>query len=84
MHDTLLIKKISEEVNELSKMNELIKVTKLVVTVNHKSHVNEGNLYDHLHHMSKRRFGPWTQIQVVRDDIQDQVAILQSLEGEKE
>jgi len=83
MKDTYLIKKISEEVNELCKMNQLKKLTKLVVTVNHRSHVNEENLNHQLCHMDKKIFGKWTQIQVLRDDIQDQTAILHTIEGEK-
>lgn len=84
MHDTFLIKKISDEVNELCKMNQLKKLTKLVVTVNDKSHVNEENLNHRLHHLNKKVFGSWTHIEVLRDDnIQDQTAILQTIEGEK-
>jgi Zn finger protein HypA/HybF involved in hydrogenase expression len=83
MHDTYLIKKISEEVKELCRMNQLNKLTKLVVTVNHTSHVNEENLYDKLRHMNKKLCGSWTHIQVLRDDIQEQTAILQTVEGEK-
>jgi len=33
--------------------------------------------------MDKKIFGKWTQIQVLRDDIQDQTAILHTIEGEK-
>lgn len=83
MHDTFLIKKISEEVYELCKMNQLNKLTKLVVTVNHRSHVNEENLKQQLCHMDKKKFGIWTQIQVLRDDIMEQTAILKTIEGEK-
>jgi Zn finger protein HypA/HybF involved in hydrogenase expression len=83
MHDTYLIKKISKEVQELCKMNGLAKLTKLVVTVNYRSHVNEDNLMKQLGHMNKKMFGTWTQIEVLRDDIQDQIAILHTIEGEK-
>jgi Zn finger protein HypA/HybF involved in hydrogenase expression len=83
MHDTFLIKKISEEVNELCKMNQFNRLTKLVVTVNHNSHVNEENLNHQLHHMNRKVFGGWTQIIVLHDDIQEQSAILQTIEGEK-
>lgn len=83
MHDMFLIKKISDEVIQLCKINRLNKVTKLVVTVNHRSHVNEENLTKQLLHLSRQIFGPWTIVQVLRDDIQDQIAILQTIEGEK-
>jgi hypothetical protein len=83
MKDSYLIKKISNEVQELCKMNELAKLTKLVVTVSYRSHVNEENLRKQLTHGNKKMFGAWTQIEVLQDDIQDQIAILQTIEGEK-
>ena len=83
MHDTFLIKKISEEVNNLCKMNGYTRLTKLVVTENEKSYVNEENLLHQLRHTNKRLYGPWTNIQVLRDDIRDETAILQAIEGEK-
>jgi regulator of replication initiation timing len=84
MKDTYLIKKISEEVQVLCDMNNLKKLTKLVVTVNYKSNINEEHLRKQLHHMNKKTFGPWTQIQVLRDDIQERTAILHTVEGEKD
>jgi Zn finger protein HypA/HybF involved in hydrogenase expression len=83
MHDTFLIKKISDEVSNLCRMNGFYRLTKLVVTVNQSSHVNEENLLHQLHHTNKKLYGEWTKIQVLRDNIQDQTAILQTIEGEK-
>jgi len=83
MRDTYLIKKISDEVQVLCDMNSLKKLTKLVVTVNYRSHVDEEHIMKQLHHRDKKTFGPWTQIQVLRDDIQEQTAILHTIEGEK-
>ena len=83
MHDTILLNKITEEVELLSKTNHFSKVNKLLICLNPNSHVNEDNLYDHLHHANKKLFGLWTQISIERDEIPDQVAILKSIEGEK-
>ncbi len=83
MHDTVLLHKITEEVEILSKTNHFSKVNKLIVCVNPNSHVNEENLYEHLHRSNKKLFGMWTKISIERDDIPDQIAILKSIEGEK-
>ncbi|MGB8452136.1 MAG: hypothetical protein WCD89_07360 [Anaerocolumna sp.] len=83
MHDTILLDKITEEVQILSKTNHFNKVNKLLICVNPDSHVNEDNLYDHLHQANKKLFGMWTKISIEKDDIPDQVAILKSIEGEK-
>lgn len=83
MHDTILLNKITEEVQILSKTNHFSRVNKLLVCVNQDSHVNEENLYDSLHHANKKLIGTWTEISIERDDIPDQVAILKSIEGEK-
>ncbi len=84
MHDTVLLHKITEEVQLLSKSNHFNKVNELIVCVNPGSHVNEDNLYNYLYHADKKLFGTWTKISIERDDIPDQIAILKSLEGEKE
>ncbi|QHQ59441.1 hypothetical protein Ana3638_00370 [Anaerocolumna sedimenticola] len=83
MHDIILLNKITEEVELLSKTNHFNKVNNLLICLNPISHVNEDNLYDYLHHANKKLFGLWTKIRIERDDIPDQVAILKSIEGEK-
>lgn len=82
MHDTILLQKISEEVNNVSIHNKIKKIYKLTVKVNHRSHVNEENLLEHLQFTNKELIGSWTAIKVIRDDIPDQIAILESLEGD--
>lgn len=83
MHDTILLNKISDAVNQVCSMNNIKKVNRLAVVVNNNSHVNEDNLYDHLQYASANLVGEWTKIQVQRDDILEQTAILHSIEGEK-
>ncbi|WFR58492.1 hypothetical protein QA584_05315 [Anaerocolumna sp. AGMB13025] len=82
MQDTILLNKISEEVQILSKNNNFNKVNKLLVCVNADSKVNEENLYNHLHHANKKLVGVWTKISVERDELPDQVAILKNIEGD--
>ena len=81
MHDTILFGKISEELKEICKVNNINKVKTFTVIVNHRSHVNVDNLYDHLQHANGDLVGEWTKINVQREDIQDQTAILKSIQG---
>ena len=83
MHDTILLSKISEELKEICTTNNINKVNTFTVIVNHRSHVNEDNLYDHLQYADGNLVGEWTKINVQREDIQDQTAILKSIQGEQ-
>ena len=83
MHDTILLSKISEELKEICTANNINKVNAFTVIVNHRSHVNEDNLYDHLQYANEKLVGEWTKINVQREDIQEQTAILKSIEGEQ-
>ncbi len=83
MHDTILLQKISEELEVLCKLNHLEKVSKLSIAVNDHSHVNEHNLYEHLHALDKELYGTEMRIDIVIEDIADQTAILYSIEGQK-
>ena len=83
MHDTILLSKISEELKEICTANNINKVNTFTVIVNHRSHVNSDNLYDHLQYADGNLVGEWTKINVQREDIQDQTAILKSIEGEQ-
>jgi Zn finger protein HypA/HybF involved in hydrogenase expression len=83
MHDTILLNKISEAVKQVCEVSNIKKVNTLAVVVNHKSHVNEHNLYEHLQNAEGDLIGLWTEIKIEREDIQDQTAILHSLKGEK-
>lgn len=83
MHDTILISKISDELNNICTTNNINKVKTFTVIVNHRSHVNEENLYNHLQNAYGNLVGEWTKINVEREDIQDQIAILKSIQGEQ-
>jgi Zn finger protein HypA/HybF involved in hydrogenase expression len=83
MHDTILLSKISESLKEACIANKIKKVNTLTVVINHRSHVNSDNLYEHLQYANKNLVGKWTKINVMREEIQDQTAILKSIEGEQ-
>lgn len=83
MHDTILLNKISEVLKETCEANKIKKVDELTVVVNHKSHVNENNLYEHLQSVDNHLIGDWTRINIEREDIEDQTAILHNIRGEQ-
>lgn len=83
MHDTILLHNISEQVNQLCISNHIKTINKLILTVNHNSHVNKDNLYEHLK-LNSNYIGSATEIEIKKSDIQEQTAILECLEGEKE
>lgn len=83
MHDTILLSKISEKLKEICTSNNINKVNTFTVIVNHRSHVNQDNLYDHLQYADGNLVGEWTKINVQREDIQDQTAILKNIQGEQ-
>jgi len=83
MHDTILLNKISDAVSQVCEANNFKKVNKIAVVVNHRSHVDEHNLYEHLQNADGDLIGLWTEIKIEREDIQDQTAILHSIQGEK-
>jgi hypothetical protein len=83
MHDTILLSKISDELKNICTVNNINRVKTFTVIVNYRSHINENNLYDHLQHTYGDLVGEWTEINVQREDIQDQIAILKSIQGEQ-
>jgi Zn finger protein HypA/HybF involved in hydrogenase expression len=83
MHDTILLSKISESIKEACTANKIKKVNTLTIVVNHKSHVNENNLYEHLKDINADLIGIWTKVNIEKGDIQDQTAILKSIQGEQ-
>ena len=83
MHDTILLSNISESIKKACTTNKIKKVNTLTIVVNHKSHVNENNLYEHLKDINGDLIGIWTKVKIENEDIQDQTAILKSIQGEQ-
>ena len=83
MHDTFLLKRITESLNEICKINKIVRVDKLKIITNPNSHIHEDNLYEHLKEGNPELIGDWTEIVIVREDIEALTAIIDSVEGEK-
>lgn len=83
MHDTILLNKISEVLKETCIVNNIKRIDEFTVVVNHRSHVNENNLCEHLQRVDNSLIGDWTKINIEKEDIEDQTAILLNIKGEQ-
>ncbi|AOT69425.1 hypothetical protein [Geosporobacter ferrireducens] len=82
MHDTYLLNKIAQSLKELCQEYKLKKIEAFTLVVNHHSHVNEESLREHLEIHSKECIGDALRIKLQREDIEEQTAIIHSLQGE--
>jgi hypothetical protein len=82
MHDTFLLKRISESLGDLVKENRIDRVIKLQIVTNKKSHIHKDNLYEQLISDHNGVVGQWTEIIIDRQDIESLTAVIESIEGE--
>ena len=82
MHDTVLLGKISQELERLCRENNIVRLLKLVVEVSGNSHVNHDNLKEYLREYNLPLVGEWTTVIVNKEAIEEQSAYIHSLEGE--
>lgn len=82
MHDTMLLDKISNSLGELCRSHNIIRIKKLSLIVDNNSHINSSNLYEHMQDSNKGLIGEWTKIEVEKEALDNQVAIIHSIEGD--
>ncbi|AOY75840.1 hypothetical protein [Clostridium formicaceticum] len=82
MHDTYLLNKIAQSLKDICQEHKLKKIEAFTLVVSHHSHVNEESLGEHLEIHSKELMGDDLRIKVRREDIEEQTAIIHSLQGE--
>jgi hypothetical protein len=82
MHDTFLLDKISKSLNGICEQSKVRKVDRLTVIVNYNSHVSEENLIEYLKQNNANLLGSDFRVKVQREDIEDQTAIIHSIQGE--
>lgn len=82
MHDTFLLKRISDNLIILCNTNKITKVRKLHIITSPNSHINEESLYEHLKEQNAELIGEWTNIIVERQDIENLTAVIESVEGD--
>lgn len=82
MHDTYLLNKVSKSLEGLCKENNVKMIDKFTIVVNNNSHINEEGLREHLKLHNRDIVADELQINIQRDDIEDQCAIIENIEGE--
>lgn len=82
MHDTFLLNKISKTLNMICEQSKIHKINRLTVVVSNLSHVNEENLREHLEQNNADLLDNDFRIKVKRENIEDQTAIIQNIQGE--
>lgn len=82
MHDSYLITRIISSVDQICKDNKINKLNKLSLIVNNDSHINEEELLDELSHHLDNVTTTTAQINIEKDDIEDQTAVITNIEGE--
>lgn len=82
MHDTYLLNKIAQSLREICQKHKLKRIETFTLVVNHQSHVNEESLLEHLKVHGKELIGDDLRISIQREDLEEQTAIIHSLQGE--
>ena len=82
MHDTFLLKRISESLRELCNANSITRVMRLQIITSQNSHIQHDNLYEQLLIDHNGVVGEWTEIIIERQDIERLTAVIESVEGE--
>lgn len=82
MHDTFLLKRISESLCDLIRDNKVGRITRMRIITSQNSHIHKDNLYEQLLTDHHGAVGEWTEIIIERKDIENLTAIIESIEGE--
>lgn len=82
MHDTFLLNKISDLLKEICDENKINRIEQFDLVVNHDSHINEENLLEHLKLHNSDIVSNELKLEIHRDDIEEQTAIIKSIQGE--
>ena len=83
MHDTILLNKISDSLDSLCRAHNIKKIKRLSIIVDKNSQVTSNSLYEYLRNFNSNLTGEWTEIIVEKEQLDREVAILHSIEGEK-
>lgn len=82
MHDTFLLNKISNSLKDICVQNKIKTIENFIIAVNYNSHINEENLREHLKIYNKNNIANEVKIKILREDIEEQTAIIKIIEGE--
>lgn len=82
MHDTFLLNKISHSLKEICNENKINRIEQFMLVLNHHSHISEESLQEHLKLHNPDIIGSELNIKIQREDIEEQTAIIKSIQGE--
>jgi len=82
MHDTFLLNKISQSLKKICIANKIKTIEQFTLVVNHDSHINKENLQEHLKLHNTDIMSKELKIDIEREDIEEQTAIIKSIQGE--
>lgn len=82
MHDTFLNERIYEEVLKLCRENKIVKLTKVILSVNSDSHISENSLREQFSERNNHLLGDWTEIYIEKKDVGKLNAVIQRIEGD--
>lgn len=82
MHDSYLITRIIDSVDKMCKDNKISRLDKLALTINNDSHINEIELLDELNHHLENVITKDAKLDIKRDNIEEQTAVITHIEGE--
>lgn len=82
MQDTYLLDKISNSIKEICNGKKIKRINEFTIVVNYNSNVDEENLREHLALNNKEHICDSLKIKIQREDIEEETAIIHSIQGE--
>jgi Zn finger protein HypA/HybF involved in hydrogenase expression len=82
VQDTFLLNKISQSLKRVCEENKIKRINAFTLVLSRNSHVNEENLMEHLKLNNRDIIDDNIKIELKRDDIEDQAAIIYCLKGD--
>lgn len=82
MHDTFLNQNLYEAIVEICGENSIAKIFVLTITVHTDSHISEDSIREYFSERENMLVGDWTNIQVLRREIEPLTAVIDEIEGE--
>jgi len=83
MHNTYLLNKISKGLRETCEKHRIKKINQFVLAISHHSHITKESLLEHLRLYDSQIIGDELDIKIRREDLEEQTAIIYSIQGEK-
>ncbi|OPJ57226.1 hypothetical protein [Alkalithermobacter paradoxus] len=84
MGDVYLLNKIDTFLKEICTDRNIKKINQMSIVVSKQSHIHEANLHEHLKKHNVSVIGDWTSIDVKKDEIPPETAIVTNIEVDYE